>query len=180
MQLISPQKTNMAQKIADIEEAAARYVLANCNCNIFSDQYVTQGVLVCGNNQKEFIFEARVLSTGEKTSGEFRDDLLQKWVKEEPIVSIAKQNYQIDPYCTVELSELMGTECRSDFPTAAASRNSTKTPFRLALEITAGVGGGVGLCILIAAAAGIACCCCSRKSVKRKYHEPHREGLDIQ
>jgi hypothetical protein len=24
------------------------------------------------------------------------------------------------------------------------------------------------------------CCCCSRKSVKRKYHEPHREGIDIQ
>ena len=171
----------MTQKIADIETAIADYVLANCNCEIFSDQYITQGILMCGSNQKEFIFQAKVLSTAEKTSDQFRDELLQKWVNEKPIVKIEKISYQVDPYCTVELTDLRSTYCRSENPTVALSQNNgTKTSLQLAIEVTAGVGGGVFAFILIACIVGVACCCCSRKSVKRKYHEPRREGLDIQ
>lgn len=171
----------MTQKIANIETAIADYVLANCNCEIFSDQYITQGILMCGGNQKEFIFQAKVLSTAEKTSDQFRDELLQKWVNEKPIIKIEKISYQVDPYCTVELTDLRSTYCRSENPTVALSRNNgTKTSLTLAIEITAGVGGGVFALIFIACIVGIACCCCSRKSVKRKYHEPRREGLDIQ
>ena len=171
----------MTQKIDDIERGIADYVLANCNCEIFSDQYITQGILMCGNNLKEFIFQAKVLSTAEKTSDQFRDELIQKWVNEKPVVKIEKISYQVDPYCTVELSDLRSTDCRSENPTLALSQiNGTKNSLQVAIEITAGVGGGVFAFILIACVVGIIFCCCSRKSVRRKYHEPHREGLDIQ
>lgn len=179
--LFSWQTTNVDQKIADIEEAIAGYILDNCNCNIFSTQYITQGRFHCGKNLAEFIFQAYVLSTAEKTSLQFREELIQKWVNEKPIVTVVDVSYQVDPYCKVELMELGSAFCVSENPTVAASqRNATKTPFDLAIEITAGVGGGALLFIIIATAACIACCCCSRKSVKRKYHEPRREGLDIQ
>ena len=136
---------------------------------------------MCGKNLAEFIFEAKVLSTGERMSIQFRDELIQTFVNERPLVSIGDLSYQVDPYCTVELTDLGSTDCRSENPTVALSQNNgTRTPFEIAIAITGGVGGGVFLCILLATAAGIACCCCSRKSVKRKYHEPHREGLDIQ
>lgn len=135
---------------------------------------------MCGSNLREFIFQAKVLSTAEKTSDQFRDELLQKWVNEKPIVMIEGQMFQVDPYCTVELTDLRSTYCRSESPTVAMSQNSTKTSLAFAIEITAGVGGGLFACILVACAVVIALCCCTRKSVKRKYHEPRREGLDIQ
>ena len=178
---VSQQTTDVEKKIADIEKAIADYIAQTCNCTIFSTQYITQARLMCGLNLAEFIFQGLVLSTAEKTSMEFREDFIQKWVTEKPLVNISGLSYQIDPYCKVELTEMGSAYCESDNPTVAASqRNGTKTPLALAIEITAGVGGGVLAFILIATAFIIACCCCSRKSVKRKYHEPHREELDIQ
>ena len=136
---------------------------------------------MCGNNLREFIFQSRVLSTHEKTSDQFRDELLQKWVDEKPVVKIEKISHKVDPYCTVELTDLRSTYCRSENPTVAISQNNgTKTSLTLAIEITAGVGGGLLAGILLVTAVAIACCCCSRKSVKRQYHEPRREELDIQ
>lgn len=171
----------MTEKIADIERAIADYIYNNCNCEIFSEQYITQGILMCGSNLREFIFQAKLLSTDEKTSEQFRDELLQKWVNLKPIVKIEKISYQVDPYCTVELSDLGLTDCRSESPTLGLSQtNGTKTSLQVAIEITAGVGGGVFAFIIIASIVGIVCCCCSRKSVRRKYHEPHREGINIQ
>ena len=176
LQTANPDKT-----IADIEEAIARYVLDNCNCNIFSPEYIAQAMLMCGKNLREFIFQAKILSTAEKTSSEFRDNFVQKWVNERPIVPVAGESYQVDPYCSVELTDLGTTYCYNENPTVGLSqRNGTRTAYEIAIYITGGVGGGLFICILIAVAACIACCCCSRKSVRKQYHEPRREELDIQ
>lgn len=175
------QKIDVEQKIAEIEHILAEYIVTHCNCDIFSDQYITQGMLMCGTNQREFIFQAKVLSTADTTGQEFRDNFIQKMVNEKPIVSIAEQAYQVDSYCSVEIVNLGTSYCYSDNPTVGVSQhNDTKTPYQLAIEITAGAGAGIFLVILVVLGFCIACCCCSRKSVKRKYHEPHREGLDIQ
>lgn len=174
---------NTTQKISDIKEAIASHVKANCDCSIFSSQYLTDSMFTCDKtNPKEFILKSKLLSTSEMSSGIIRDQFVQDWIDSEPAVPIGGETLAVNSYCNATLDTLDdGTAiCYAPRPTPASGISGGQRTVILALEVVGGIGGAALLALIIFIPVCIACCCCARKGTRQKYHEPRREGLDIQ
>ena len=136
-------------------------------------------MLLCGNTQKEVIFNARLLSTSDKSPEELRSTV-QTWVDKDQNVTVAALPLKVDSYCKVEISSVGSpNECASDHPTQAASVNGTSV-ITIAIAVASGVGGATLLFLTLACAMLICCCCCSRKETRDQYREARRDVMSVQ
>ena len=125
---------------------------------------------------------SKLLSTSELSSGDIRDRFVQDWIDSEPVVPIGGETLELNSYCNATLDNLDGSPtCFAPRPTSAPGGfNVGQRTVILALEVVGGIGGAALLALIIFIPVCIACCCCARRGTRQKYHEPRREGLDIQ
>lgn len=168
------------RKISDIKQAISDDIRDNCNCQVFSPQYIVDAILVCENEKdNEFIFIGRILSTGDLNSTYLRNHFVQKYLSRSEMVTIDGQPLKINNYCSATVLEEGNYAClASGEPTLAPT--SGKSAVNLAIEIAIGAGAGLFLFLLVSIGCLILCLCCSRREVRTKYKEPRTDDLNIQ
>ena len=168
------------QKIADIKEALSSYISDHCNCQVFSPQYIIDASLACSqDNDNEFIFVGKILSTGEVNSTFLRRNVLQEYVQRSETVMVDGQPLKIDNYCSSTVLAEGNYRCLAEGDTTVATI-SNKNAVRTGIEIAIGVGAGTLVCLLVSIGCLILCMCCMRREVRSKYKEPRNDDLDIQ
>ena len=98
-----------------MELTIAEQVEKLCKCQYSSD-FITQSSFICGENEREVIFEAILLSTDNFSPAKLRDKV-QTWVLTNPDVSVGGKTYRVDSYCSVKLEALGSTYCEVVLPT---------------------------------------------------------------
>ena len=169
-------------KVQDISQAVANYVLDNCDCTIFSREYLTDASLTCArDSSNEVIYRGKVLSTSDMSSSMIRDTHIQTFVDNQPTVNVGDDVFKVDSYCNVTLVSLSGLPtCFASNPTNAPPNVGGTGAVYLAIEIVSGIGGAAILALIIFVPICIACCCCSRKDVKNEYRESRRDRASFQ
>lgn len=139
-------------------------------------EHVTHTRFLCSSNENETIYQANLLNTDGKTAAELKD-LVQLWVDNAPVISVAGALQQVDPYCQVDVTQIGNSdECvalRPTAPTTAESIESTDqalVPSHLIPVIAGSVGGGVATIFLMVAIV-IVLCICSRNSSRTDLKE---------
>ena len=180
--LLSLQRTDAETKVQDISQAVANYVLDNCDCTIFSREYLTDASLTCArDSSNEVIYRGKVLSTSEMSSSKIRDSHIQTFVDSEPTLNVGDDVFKVNSYCNATLVSLNGQPtCFASNPTNAPPDVGGTNVVYLALEIVGGIGGAAILALIIFVPICIACCCCARKDVRRGYRENKKDGLAVQ
>ena len=113
------QKENAMGKAVDIDMAISDNISQTCDCE-YSNYFITNGRLLCGNSKKEIIYQALLLTTDGKTAEEIRT-LLQEWVLTKPFITVNKVHHQLDPYCSVVIHEIGDLSCDPIVPTLPPS-----------------------------------------------------------
>lgn len=161
------------QKVEDIRQAISNYISDNCNCQVFSPQYIVDAKLVClGDN--EVIFTGKILSTGELNSTSIRDNIVQEFLHSAETVNIDGQPLRVDNYCLAVVLEAENYDC---VPYGEPTDPPTATRV-LGLDFKIGIGAGAGLFLLliVSVCCLTLCCCCNRnRNAKEADH-----GLNVQ
>ncbi len=178
MSLLTTQKADRSdEKIQDINQAIADYVVDSCQCNGFSQEYLTDTILDCVKpDSNEFIYKGNVLATNELDSTEIRDTHIQVFVDKAPDVPVLGVSFKVNPYCNTTINSLEpgNTLCLAQSPTNAPGDAAGSNTIILALQIVGGVAGAALLSLIVFVPVCIACCCCARQDVKNK-----REGMNV-
>ena len=158
------------EKAIDVSSTVVDVLLLRCNC-LFTVEHITHSRLLCGSNDKEVIYQANLLNTDGKTAPELMS-LIQEWVDNTPQLSVGGALLEVDPYCSVNVTEVGKTEeCDAVSPTIATTMQVSEVPLPgyLIPAIAGGVGGVFGI-ILLVLIATILICCCGRKgsNISRK------------
>ena len=175
--LVSLQRTDAERKVQDISQAVANYVLDNCECTIFSREYLTDTSLTCArDSSNEVIYKGKVLSTSEISSSDIRDTHIQSFVDSEPAVNVGDDVFKVNSYCNTTLVSLDGQPtCFAPYPTNAPPNVGGTNVVYLALQIIGGIGGAALLALIIFVPICIACYCCARKDMRRGYRENKKD-----
>ena len=117
--MILLQKENALGKAVDIDMAISDNISQTCDCE-YSESFIINGQLLCGDSKKEIVYQALLLTTDGKTAEEIRT-LLQEWVLTKPLIIVNKIHYQLDPYCSVVIREISDLSCDPIVPTLPPS-----------------------------------------------------------
>lgn len=163
------QNEDSPEKVTDIMNLLTLQIINTCDCD-FSNEYVADPSLTCEmNDYKVVIFQAKIISTAENKSTEFLQ-ILQAWAKNEPLLVVNHVQLTLVMECSVELSEIGGTECiPPDGAGTAAFQNATTASPQPTVSLTivisiASVCGALLLITLVVVVVSIWCC----RYVKRK------------
>ena len=152
----SEQNENTMQKAADVSSAIVTALLEACGCP-FSLEFVTHSRLLCGSSEREFIYQSNILNTDQMDASALKD-LVQLWVDNAPVITVAGASRQVDTYCQVGVSTIGELECVALHPTTPTTLESTEQstrPSYFTTAIAGGVGGGVGLILLLLVIVGV-------------------------
>lgn len=165
--MLYSQSSNKQQKITDITTAISNYISDNCNCRVFSPQYIVNPQLVCGKDKEdELIFVGSALSVGHINSTVIRDTFIQEYLTQGGVVTVAGQVVKINNYCSAVVTE------EETHPSCLASSNATTAPSSGSSVwfIVIGVAVGVLLVVLLLIGILVVCVCCCRRGLRRKYN----------
>ena len=160
------QNENSERKANDITITIGKQIASMCNCR-YSEDYIDGGQFFCPSFRKQIIFQAVFLKTNGKTAEEIRNTT-QTWVLMKPFMTVAGKSYQLDPYCSVAITDIGDTSCDAISP---ANLSSDSDAGSSGSESIYGIGGGILLLIVVIVAMVIILTFCIiwRQSKKAKY-----------
>ena len=164
--ILKLQIDDINQKSTAISLVVVEEILSNCQCP-YSLDYVTNSRLLCGNNDREVIYQSNLLNTDGAQATELRE-MVQTWVNTNPMISVRGMSQQVDSYCQVEVSEIGSTNCTAINPTTSTVVKSTdkqpNTQDHNIPAIVGGVLGGVGTIVILVLLVIILYCCTGSRS----------------
>lgn len=133
-----------------------------CNCH-YSEDYINGGQFFCPSFRKQIIFQAVFLKTSGKTAEEIRNTT-QTWVLMKPVMTVAGKSYQLDPYCSVAITNVGDTSCDAFSPVQHSNSESSSSGYIY------GIGVGILVLILVIVAMVIIFTLSWRQIKKAKYN----------
>ena len=153
------QGENSNDKAHEIAQFIGIQIAHICTCH-YSENFINRQHIFCSNTSKEIIFQAFLLPTDGKTSEMIRL-MIQQWVLQKPVVSVAGKSYQLDANCSVIIEEIGDTSCNESTQLAS----STKLDILL---LSYSVGGGGSVLIIVMLLVLFLACCIKLKKRKSK------------
>ena len=154
------QGENSNEKAHEIALFVSNQVANICSCNYSWNFIDWRQTLFCSNISNKIIFQAILPPNDGKTSEMIRL-IIQQWVLQKPVITVAGKSYQLDANCSVVIKEIGDTSCNKLTQLAPSTNLDI-------LLLSYSIGGGGSVLISVMLLVLTVACCIKRKKSKSK------------